>query len=98
VLLNQPTWSGLLLADGGELPAMHAARQTFSNRIAWLKQTTGHAILGVDVASLLGKTRPAEHMLVVAIKQHECCKAAIDSAAGMSEVYLSAVPLDIRIR
>lgn len=98
MLLNQPTWSGLLLADGGELPAMHAARQTFSNRIAWLKQTTGHAILGVDVASLLGKTQLAEPMPVIAVVKHECCKAAMDTAGGTSEVYLSAVPLDIRIR
>ena len=105
MLLNQPTWSGLLLADGGVLPAMHAARQTFSNRIAWLKQTTGHAILGVDVASLLGKTQLAEPMPVIAVVKHECCKAAMDTAGGAmdtaggtSEVYLSAVPLDIRIR
>ena len=98
MLLNQPTWSGLLLADGGELPAMHAARQTFSNRIAWLKQTTGHAISGVDVASLLGTTQPAKHMPVIAIIQHACCKAAMDTAGGLNEVYLSAVPLDIRMR
>jgi len=37
-------------------------------------------------------------MPVVAIIQHECCKAAMDTAGGLSEVYLSAVPLDIRIR
>jgi hypothetical protein len=56
------------------------------------------AILGVDVASLLGKTHPAEHMLIIAIIQHECCEAAMDTAGSLSEVYLSAVPLDIRIR
>lgn len=96
--MNQQTWSGLLLAGGGELPAKHAARQNFSDCIAWLKQTTGHAILGVDVASVLGKTLPAEHMPVVAFIQHECCKAAMDTAGGLSEIYLSAVILDIRIR
>ena len=54
--------------------------------------------MGVDVASVLGKTLPAEHMPVVAFIQHECCKAAMDTAGGLSEIYLSAVILDIRIR
>lgn len=95
--MNRQTWSGLLLAGGGELPATHAARQTFSNCIAWLKETTGHDILCVDVASLLGETRPAEHMLIVAIIQNVVRQNG-QCRWPLSEVYLSAVPLDIRVR
>lgn len=43
------------------------------------------------------ETQPAEPMLVIAVIKQECCKAAMDTA-GLSELNLSAVPLDIRIR